>query len=73
VLIFIESSNQGDMDKKKSLDCISQKNPLSPAQGNVAQVKIMLIPSSFDKDEKQQKKRIKLTSSSLFLSVLFLS
>jgi hypothetical protein len=57
VLIFIESSNQGDMDKKKSLDCISQKNPLSPAQGNVAQVKIMLIPSSFDKDEKQQKKK----------------
>jgi hypothetical protein len=59
------------MEKKMSLDYIRQRNLLSPAQGKVAQVKIMLRPSSFDKDEKRQKKRIKLTSSSLFLSVLF--
>jgi hypothetical protein len=51
-LIFIESRNQCDMDKKRSLDSISQRNPLSPAQGKVAQVKIMLIPSSLDIDEK---------------------
>jgi hypothetical protein len=43
------------MDKKRSLDCISQRNPLSLAQGKVAQVKIMLIPSSLDKDEKRHK------------------
>jgi hypothetical protein len=55
VLIFIESRNQVDMDKKRSLDYISQKNPLSPAQGKVAQVNIMLRPSSFDKDEEWQK------------------
>jgi hypothetical protein len=70
VLIFIESRNQGDMDKKVSLDCISQRNPLSLAQDKIAQVKIMLRPSSFDKDERAAKRRIKLTSSSLFLSVL---
>jgi hypothetical protein len=52
VLIFIESRNQGIMDKKMSLDYIRQINPLSPAQGKVAQVKIMLIPSILDKDEK---------------------
>jgi hypothetical protein len=51
-LIFIESRNQGDMDKKRSIDCISQRNLLSRAQGKVAQVKIMLIPSSLDKDER---------------------
>jgi hypothetical protein len=55
VLIFIESRNQGDMDKKRSLDFISQRNPLSPAQGKVAPVKIMLIPLSLDKDEKRHK------------------
>jgi hypothetical protein len=43
------------MDKKGRLDCISQRNPLSPAQGKVAQVKIMLMPSRLDKDEKQLK------------------
>jgi hypothetical protein len=43
------------MDKKRSLDRISQRNPLSPAQGKFAQVKIMLIPSSLDKDEKRLK------------------
>jgi hypothetical protein len=43
------------MDKKGRLDCISQRNPLSPAQGKVAQVKIMLMPSSLDKDEKRLK------------------
>jgi hypothetical protein len=41
------------MDKERCLDRISQRNPLSPAQGKVAQVKIMLMPSSLDKDEKQ--------------------
>jgi hypothetical protein len=54
-LIFIESRNQGDVDKKRSLDYISQRTPLSLAQGQVAQVKIMLTPSSFDEDEKRQK------------------
>jgi hypothetical protein len=55
VLIFVESRNQGDMDKKRRLDHISQIIPSSPAQGKVAQVKIMLMPSSLDKDEKQLK------------------
>jgi hypothetical protein len=40
------------MNKKRRLGCISQRNPLSPAQGQVAQVKIMLMPSSLGKDEK---------------------
>jgi hypothetical protein len=71
VLIFIESRNQGDMDKKRSLDCISKRNPLSLAQGKVSQVNIMLRSSSFDKDERVAKRRIKLINSSLFLSVLF--
>jgi hypothetical protein len=44
------------MDKKRRLDCISQSKPLSLAQGKVVQVKIMLMPSSLDKDEKQLKK-----------------
>jgi hypothetical protein len=56
VLIFIESRNQGDMDKKRSIDCISQRNLLSPVQGKVDQLKIMLMPSSLDKDEKRLKK-----------------
>jgi hypothetical protein len=56
VFIFIESRNQGDMDKKRSLDYINQRNSLPPAQGKVAQVKIILTPSSFDEDEKQQRK-----------------
>jgi hypothetical protein len=56
VLIFVESRNQGDIDKKRCHDCISQRNPLSSAQGKVAQVKIMLMPSSVYKDEKWQKK-----------------
>jgi hypothetical protein len=55
VLIFIESRNQGDMDKKRRLDCVSQRNPLSLAQGKVTQVKIILMPSSLDKDEKRYK------------------
>jgi hypothetical protein len=57
VLKFVESRNQGDKDKKTSLDCISQRNPLSPAQGKVAQVMIMLKPLSFDKDERVAKRR----------------
>jgi hypothetical protein len=44
------------MDEKWSLVYIRRRNPLSPAQGKVAQVKIMLRPSSFDKDEKRRKK-----------------
>jgi hypothetical protein len=55
VLIFVESRNQGDVDKNRRLICITQRNPLSPAQGKVAQVKIMLMPSSLDKDEKRLK------------------
>jgi hypothetical protein len=43
------------MDKKRRLNCITQKNPLSPPQGKVAQVKIMLMLSSLDKDEKRLK------------------
>jgi hypothetical protein len=54
-MIFIESRNKGDVDKKRSLDSISQRNSLSPAQGKFAQVKIMLMPSSLDKDEKRRK------------------
>jgi hypothetical protein len=52
VLIFVESRNQGDMDKKRRLGYISQRSMLSPAQGKVAPFKIMLKPSSLDKDEK---------------------
>jgi hypothetical protein len=33
---------------------------LSPAQEKFAQVKIMLIPSSFDKDEKEQREELRL-------------
>jgi hypothetical protein len=55
VLIFVEPRNQGDMDKKTCLNSITQRNPLSLAQGKVAQVKIMLMPSSLDKDEKRLK------------------
>jgi hypothetical protein len=43
------------MDKKRRLNCITQRNPLSPPQGKVAQVKIMLMLSSLDKDEKRLK------------------
>jgi hypothetical protein len=43
------------MDKKRRLNCITQRNPLSLARGKVAQVKIMLMPSSLDKDEKWPK------------------
>jgi hypothetical protein len=52
VLIFVESRNQRDMDKKRCLNCITQRNPLSLAQDKVAQVKITLMLSSLDKDEK---------------------
>jgi hypothetical protein len=55
VLIFVVSRNQGDMDKKRRLGCISQKSLVSLAQGKVTQVKIMLMPSSLDKDEKRLK------------------
>jgi hypothetical protein len=43
------------MIKKRHLNYITQRNPLSLAQGKVAQVKIMLMPSSLDKDEKWHK------------------
>jgi hypothetical protein len=55
VLIFIESKNQGDVNKKRRLNCITQRNSLSSAQDKVAQVKNMLMPSSLDKDEKRLK------------------
>jgi hypothetical protein len=58
VLTLVESRNQGDMDKKRSLDSMSQRNPLSPTQGKVAQVKIMMMPSSLDKDEKRLKEEL---------------
>jgi hypothetical protein len=71
VFIFIESRNQSDMDKKRSLNCISQRNPLSPAQGEVAQVKITLRPSCFDKDERAAKKKNQVVKLKFILSVLF--
>jgi hypothetical protein len=43
------------MDKKRRLDHISQRNLLSLAQVKVAQVKIMLMPSSLNKDVKRLK------------------
>jgi hypothetical protein len=52
VLIFVVSRNPGDMDKKRHLGSISQRSLVSPAQGKVTQVKIMLMPSICDKDEK---------------------
>jgi hypothetical protein len=52
VLIFVELINQGDMDKTRHIGCISQRSLLSPAQGKVTQFKIILKPSSLDKDEK---------------------
>jgi hypothetical protein len=55
VLIFVVSRNRGDMDKKRRLGCISQRSLVSLAQGKVTQVKIMLMPSTLDKDEKRLK------------------
>jgi hypothetical protein len=55
-MIFVESKNQGDMNRRRFPDCISQRNPLSLAQGKAAQVKIMLTPSSVYKYEKRQKR-----------------
>jgi hypothetical protein len=49
VLIFVQSRIQRDKGKKRHLDCISQRNPLSLAQGKLAQVKIMLMASSLEK------------------------
>jgi hypothetical protein len=40
---------------KRRLDWISQRNPLSSAQGKVPQVKIILMRSSLDRDEKRLK------------------
>jgi hypothetical protein len=55
VLISIVSRNQGGMDKKISLSCISQRSLMSPAQGKVTQVKIMLIPSILNQDKERLK------------------
>jgi hypothetical protein len=55
VLIFVVSRNQGDMDKKRHLGCISQRSLVSPAQGKVTQVKIMLMPSILNQDKEQLK------------------
>jgi hypothetical protein len=54
VLIFVESRNQVDMDKKRRLNCITQRNPLFLTQGKVLKSS-MLMPSSLDKDEKRLK------------------
>jgi hypothetical protein len=70
VLTFIESRNQGDMDKNRSLDIISQRNPLSPAQDEVGQVKIMLMSSSLDKEEKRHNKE---SSCQAFFLICFIS
>jgi hypothetical protein len=43
------------MDNKRNINCISQRNLLSLVEGKVAQVKIMLMPLSLDKDEKRLK------------------
>jgi hypothetical protein len=56
VLIFSGSRNRTDTNKKRRPDHISQRNPLSPAQGQVAQVKIMMMPSSLDKKISSTKK-----------------
>jgi hypothetical protein len=45
------------MDKKRRLGCICQRSWLSPAQVKVAQFKIMLNPSSLDKDKKRLKEK----------------
>jgi hypothetical protein len=45
------------MDKKRHLGCISQRSLVSPAQGKVTLVKIMLMPSILDKDEKCLKEK----------------
>jgi hypothetical protein len=55
VLVFVVSRNQRDMDKKRHLSCISQRSLVSLAQGKVTQVKIMLMPSCLDNDEKRLK------------------
>jgi hypothetical protein len=73
VLIFVESRNQGDMDKKRCLNCITQSNPLTPAQDKVAQVKIMLIPSSLDKDEKRLKEESSCQAQAYSYVFLFIS
>jgi hypothetical protein len=73
VLIFVESRNQGDMDKKRCLNCITQRNPLTPAQDKVAQVKIMLIPSSLDKDEKWLKEESSCQAQAYSYVFLFIS
>jgi hypothetical protein len=57
VLIFVVSSNEGDMDKKRHLGCISQRSLVSLAQGKVTEVKIMLMPSILEKDKKQLKEK----------------
>jgi hypothetical protein len=51
VSIFVESRNQGDKDKERYLDYFSQRSLLSPAQGKVTQVKVMLMPSSLNQDK----------------------
>jgi hypothetical protein len=43
------------MDKERSLGYIRQGNLLSLSQDKVTQIKIILRPSSFDKDEKRQR------------------
>jgi hypothetical protein len=58
VLIFVVSRNQGDMDKKRRLGCISQRSLVSPTQDKVTQVKIMLMPSSLNKVEKRLKEKL---------------
>jgi hypothetical protein len=47
------------------------EDPLLPAQGNVAQVKIMLIPSSLDKDENCTKKN--QVDKLMFILICFIS
>jgi hypothetical protein len=50
VSIFVESRNQGDKDKERQLDYFSPRSSLSPAQGKVTQVKIMLMTSSLNQN-----------------------
>jgi hypothetical protein len=57
------------MDKKRSLGYIRRRNLLSLAQDKVAQIKIMLRPSSFDKVEKRQREESRLQAQEYSLSV----
>jgi hypothetical protein len=67
VSIIVESRNQGDKDKERHLDYFSQRSSLSPTQGKVTQVKIMLMPSSLNQDKKRLKEESSWQAQAYFL------